>query len=141
MDKLIQLSEAHKRILEMPAMYQKVFASANIYNAVAYVKNLNKLFIDTILPHFDFEEKGIFPVVLSKGGAVFESLISTLQQEHKQIIGELARLNELSAKLESNPDATQKEKDELSTLCTEITQELTEHAQKEDKNPSLIYEI
>jgi iron-sulfur cluster repair protein YtfE (RIC family) len=133
MDTLINLSEAHKKISEMPVMYQKILTTVNFYNVVEYVKSLNKLFRDTVLPHFDFEEKKIFPVILSKGEVGFQSLISALQQEHKEITGELAQLNELSAKLESNPNATQKEKDKLATLCSEITRELTEHAQKEDE--------
>lgn len=132
MDALINLSEVHKQISEMPVMYQKILATVNFYNIVGYVKSLNKLFKDIILPHFDFEEKEIFPVVLSKKEMGLQSVISELQQEHKQITEKLSRLNELNSKLKLNRAATQKEKDELTALCTEITQELTNHAQKED---------
>ncbi len=132
MDALINLSEVHKQISEMPVMYQKILATVNFYNIVGYVKSLNKLFEDIILPHFDFEEKEIFPVVLSKKEMGLQSVISELQQEHKQITEKLSRLNELNSKLKLNRAATQKEKDELTALCTEITQELTNHAQKED---------
>ena len=133
MDPLLNLSEAHRKIAEMPIMYQKIMTTVNFIDVVEYVKSLNKLFRETITPHFDLEETQIFPVFISKGNAELESLVSTLLQEHKQIMEKLAQINELNSQLESNPDTTQKDKDKLVSLCTEITQKLTEHAHKEDE--------
>lgn len=133
MDPLLNLSEAHRKIAEMPLMYQKILTTVNFIDVVEYVKSLNKLFRETISPHFDFEETQIFPTFISEGDAELGSLISILLQEHKQIMEKLAQVNKLSIKLQSDTNTTQKEKDKLVSLCTEITQKLTEHAHKEDE--------
>lgn len=132
MDPLIDISYVHKKIYELPNMYQKIMETVNFYNVIEYVKSLNKLFADTIVPHFDVEEQEIFPVVLAKEELGLEMLISQLKQEHKQITEKLARLNEVNSKLRLKPALTEKEKDGLIALCTEITQGLTDHAEKED---------
>jgi iron-sulfur cluster repair protein YtfE (RIC family) len=133
MDPLINLSEAHRKLVEMPLMYQKILTTVNFIDVVEYVKSLNRLFRETLTPHFDFEETQIFPIFISRGDSELESLISALIQEHKQFMEKLAQINELSTKLESDPNTTQKDKDKLVALCTEITQKLTEHAHKEDE--------
>ena len=133
MDPLLNISAAHRKIAEMPLMYQKILTTVNFIDVVEYVKSLNILFKETLSPHFDFEETQIFPIFISRGDPELESLISILLQEHKQIMGKLAQVNELNAQLGSNPNTTQKDKDKLVSLCTEITQKLTEHAHKEDE--------
>ncbi|MDD4894941.1 MAG: hemerythrin domain-containing protein [Candidatus Omnitrophica bacterium] len=134
MDPLINLSQAHQKILEMPAMYSKILGTINFHNAAEYVKSLNKLFKDIVLPHFDFEEKEVFPLVTPEMGQGLQVLVIALKEEHKQIMEELAQLNKLNMKLQTSPDVSQAEKDKLAALCTKITRELTEHAQKEDES-------
>jgi iron-sulfur cluster repair protein YtfE (RIC family) len=132
MDPLIDISYVHKRIYELPNMYQKIMESVNFYNVVEYVNGLNKLFKDIIAPHFDLEETQIFPPAFAKEELGLREVISQLLQEHREIVEKLARLNEASSKLELKAAGQQREKDQLTALCTEITQELTNHAQKED---------
>jgi iron-sulfur cluster repair protein YtfE (RIC family) len=74
----------------MPLMHQKILTIVNFIDLVEYVKNLNKLFRETVSPHFDLEEIQIFPTFIYKGYSELESLISTLLQEHKQIMEKLA---------------------------------------------------
>ena len=133
MDPLLDTNEAHRKISEMQMLYRKIMTTVNFIDVVEYVKTLNKLFSETITPHFDLEETQIFPAFISRGNAELESLVSTLLQDHKEIMEKLAQVNELNAKLESNPGATQKDKEKLLSLCTELTQKLTEHAHKEDE--------
>ncbi len=130
MDKLIQISSVHKRISEMPAMYKEIVSNVNFYNPLEYVENLNRIFEDTILPHFEYEEKEIFPLLLARGNTDIGTRVFMLQDEHNKIRGELSRLNELKSKLGASPDIREKEK--LAALCSEITRELNEHASKED---------
>ena len=130
MDKLIQVSSVHKKISEMLAMYRETLSNINFYDPFAYTESLNRLFKDTILPHFEFEEKEIFPLVSVRGNLDIQATVSILQEEHKRFIDKLNRLNELKAALASNADV--KEKEKLLSLCNEITRELNEHALKED---------
>ncbi|MDD5155056.1 MAG: hemerythrin domain-containing protein [Candidatus Omnitrophica bacterium] len=133
MDPFITISYVHNKIYELPNMYQKILESVSVLNVIEYIKGLNKLFHDLIVAHFDLEEKEIFPAALAKAELGLEKVVSELIQEHKDIIEKLSRLNEADAKLRVKADVTQKEKDDLIALCTEITQRLTNHAQKEDE--------
>ena len=131
MDPLLIISPVHKKIQEMPAMYQKILTTVNFYNIAEYVKTLNNFFTEIILPHFDFEERQLFPVLIGEL-ADSRALIMILLQEHRQFREKLAQVNDLYAELEANPKAQQKEKEEVAKLCGEITQGLSDHALKED---------
>jgi len=133
MDPLIILSQTHKKIAETPLMYQKIMTSINFTDMVEYVKDLDELSREIVLPHFDYEEKEIFPDLLFKGFPDLNKLIEELKEEHKQMNEKLDRIKEMSKKLRDDPAATQKDKEKLSALCTEITRELVEHGQKEDE--------
>lgn len=130
MDKLIQVSSVHKRISEMAAMYKEILGNINFYNPLEYTENLNRIFADTILPHFEYEEKELFPLVASKGNADMENRVLALEAEHRKFSEELTRLNDLKSQLGPSPDV--KEKEKLAALCSEIARKLNEHASKED---------
>ncbi len=132
MDTLVNISYVQKQMYELPNMYQKILETVNFYSVVEYVKSLNKLFKETIVPHFELEEREVFPLALSREELGLRGLVSELLQEHRQINEKLARLNELSSKPDFIPKASQGEKDQLTAFCTEITRQLAEHAQKED---------
>ena len=132
MDPLITASQVHNKIYEMSNVYQKLLQGVKFFNVTEYVNTLNKLFRDYIIPHFEFEENEIFPVAFSKKEAGFDKIISELLQEHKQIKEKLVRLNLANTNIANNPNATQKEEDDLLAACTGLTRELTNHAQKED---------
>jgi iron-sulfur cluster repair protein YtfE (RIC family) len=118
----------------MPLLYQKVLSSFDLYDVVKFAKNLASLYNDTVIPHFDFEEKEIFPPALAKGEAGCQTLIQSLLDEHKEMSDKFIRIKELAQKLGSDPAAAaQKEKDNLAALCNEVCRQLTEHAQKEDE--------
>ena len=132
MDPLITVSQVHYKIYELPNMYQKILQSVNFYNVLEYTKSLNQLFKDTIVPHFEFEENEIFPVAFVRDELRLARVAAELIQEHGKIMEKLAKLNEANAALAGKPDVQQREKDKLTAFCTEITQELTNHAQRED---------
>jgi len=113
-------------------MYQKLLQGVNFFDVVEYIKALNKLFRDSIIPHFEFEENEIFPVAFPKKEVGLDNIVSELLQEHKQIMGRLAQLNAANTNIANNPNATQKEKDALLASCTALTRELANHSQKED---------
>ena len=132
MDPLITVSQDHNKVYEMTNLYQKLLQGVNFFNVVEYVNTLNKLFRDSIIPHFEFEEKEIFPVALSKKNPSLDNIVSELLQEHRQITEKLARLNMVNKNIANNPNATQREKDGLLATCTALTRELANHSQKED---------
>lgn len=132
MHSLLEVSYAHKKAYEMPSVYQKVLSVVNVLNITEYVKTLNILFGETILPHFDAEEREVFPILISEV-AGSQPIITLVMQEHAQLKEKLSQLNELNNELQANPQATQKDKDVVAGLCSEITQGLLEHAQLEDE--------
>jgi iron-sulfur cluster repair protein YtfE (RIC family) len=132
MDPLLEVSHAHKKVYEMPTVYQKVLSVVNVLNLAEYVKTLNNFFTETILPHFDCEEREIFPILISEV-ADSQPIITLVMQEHEQLREKLRQLNELNSELQANPQATQKQKDVVAGLCNEITRGLTEHAELEDE--------
>jgi len=130
MDKLIKISSVHKRISEMPQMYKEVLSNVNFFNPLDYTESLNRIFQDTILPHFEFEEKEVFPLLLARANSNIQAAVLVLQNEHEQIKDKLNSLNQLNSELGARPDV--KEKEKLLSLCNEIARELNEHALKED---------
>jgi hemerythrin-like domain-containing protein len=136
MDPLITVSQVHNKIYEMSNMYEKILQGVNPFDVGEYIKGLNQLFRNFIVPHFEFEKNEIFPVALAKKEVGLESIISILLQEHKKIIEQLASLNVANVNIVNNPNSTQEERGHLLASCTALTRELTNHAQKED---SLFY--
>lgn len=130
MDKLIRISADHKTISEMPSMYREIISRANFYNPLDYVDSLNKIFKDTILPHFDFEEKEIFPLIIEMGNIDAKAMIPKLNDDHVQFRQRLEQINKIKSGFEIKPDVRVRE--ELTALCGQITRDLSEHALKED---------
>jgi len=134
MDPLITVSQAHSRIYEMLNIHQRLLQGVKFLNASDYVKTLNKIFTDAVVPHFEFEESEIFPAVFARKDLGLEKIISEFLEEHKQIIKHLAQLSERNAGIMNTPDPTPAEKDNLLASCNILTRELITHAQKEDSD-------
>ena len=130
MDKLIKISGVHKIISEMPAMYKEMLGKINFYNPLEYAQTMNKVFEETILPHFEFEEKEIFPFIYARGSDEVRKIVLIVQEQHKQLAEKMNGAMQLKDKLEEAPDTAGKEK--LAALCSQIAAELNEHALKED---------
>ncbi|MGD0336863.1 MAG: hemerythrin domain-containing protein [Candidatus Omnitrophota bacterium] len=131
-DPLITVSRAHKAIYEMPNMYEKVFFMVSVFNIAEYVRILKILFTQTLNPHFDFEERKIFPILTTEVPDS-RTLILTLIQQHTQFKSKLNEVDDMSLALQYDPQATQQEKDQAAAICKEITSGLNEHAQLEDE--------
>lgn len=129
-DALLRISGVHKKISELPALYGKVLANVNFYNPVEYAESLEKLFQDSILPHFELEEKKIFPLIFSRGNVEQQKTVMMIEHQHKLILEKLGRLSQMKSGVRESPAGKDKEK--LASLCNELAAELNEHALKED---------
>ena len=132
MDPLITVSQAHNKVYEMLNMYQKLLLEVNHFDVSDYVKTLNKLFTDTVKPHFEFEEVKIFPIVFARKDLGLEKIISELLQEHRQMIKHLAGISEKNAGIMNSSNPAPAEKDSLLASCNILARELVVHTQKED---------
>jgi len=134
MDPLITVSQAHSRIYEMLNVHQKLLQEVKFLNASEYVKTLNKVFTDAVVPHFEFEESEIFPVVFARKDLGLDKIISEFLEEHKQIIRHLAGLSERNAGIMNTLGPSKEENDNLLASCNMLTREVIAHAQKEDSD-------
>jgi hemerythrin-like domain-containing protein len=129
MDKLLKIGNDHKIISEMLTVYKELLENVNMIDPLSYAGSLDKIFQETVLPHFESEEKDIFPFFLSKNPTIANDIV-ILQAEHERMKREMARINAIVEELKAHDDAKVKEK--LVSLCTELSEELSEHALKED---------
>ncbi|GEM_PF-2728932 len=131
-DPLISVSQAHNKIFEMSNMYEKLLQGVSFIDVAGYVNTLSKLFKESIIPHFDFEENRIFPAALASRDPKIRSLVTRIQDDHDRLLAKLTQLNGQKINLGDFSKVTQKEKNELLSSCTALTRELTSHAQYED---------
>ncbi|MCX7887502.1 MAG: hemerythrin domain-containing protein [Verrucomicrobiae bacterium] len=85
-----------------------------------------------VVEHFALEDQHIFPGVLESGAdAAIAHVVSGLQTDHKQILEEVARLDELLAQVERDGDAHLMAK--LDMAFRALLGQLQRHAADEDK--------
>ena len=133
MDYSADLTRAHKKISESSPAYRKLAPGIDFPAVVEYIKDLDEMFREIVLPHFDYEDDKLFQEILPLGGPDLILLVEKFKKEHKEIKEKLERVIEISARLWADPAAPQKDKDDLASLCNELIQDLIDHAREEDE--------
>lgn len=130
MDKLTEAAQAHGEIFESMTFFKKAMAVVSNQKTPDDIKELNKFFDSHIVAHFQFEEKEIFPFVLTNGTPEEKHLIRSLQQEHIRLFDKLDQFKDLISKLDSHPE--EDEVNKLASLSKEIIEMTLKHGRKED---------
>ena len=131
MDKITREAKEHDDIMEFIAIYQGALAEISYRGPWNRIKELHNFLNDRIPPHFEFEEKEIFPSLMEKGMDKEKRLVQELLTEHTQIRDKLAKFDTLLSEYSSPPK--EEETYKLSKKVNEILITILEHAQAEDK--------
>jgi hemerythrin-like domain-containing protein len=133
MDPLMRVIKDHEKVSEFLEDMRQVMNFLHDKEAWSKVKPIEDFFQQNIIDHFEFEEKKVFPAILSKV-ATPESirLILELQREHGII---LAKLEEFQRIVSNSVIPLDEEKSaELNLVARKIIDILLIHASKEDDN-------
>lgn len=132
MDIITQLSRDHENILEEAIILKSsILVIKDIEKAPANLEKISSFFQAGVIPHFDFEEKKIFPSLLGSASNEEKELVRVLLEEHASMLREIERFAGLNLKFKSG--ATSDLLGELCGLGKEIVDALLSHARKEDK--------
>jgi len=131
MDPLIRLVNDHENISEFLEGVEQTMGFLHDEEAWKKIKSIEEFFQRHIIHHFEFEEKNVFPVILSKL-ATLESikLILELQKEHGFILTKLWEFLSITSKKIVPVD--KEASAQLNCMGRNIIHLLLTHASKED---------
>lgn len=131
MDPLIRLVNDHENISEFLEGVEQTMGFLHDDEAWKDIKPIEEFFQQQIIYHFEFEEKNVFPVILSKL-ATLESikLILELQKEHGFILTKLWEFLSITSKKIAPVD--KETSAQLNFMGRNIIHLLLTHASKED---------
>ncbi len=131
MDPLIRLVNDHENISEFLEGVEQTMGFLHDDEAWKDIKPIEEFFRRHIIYHFEFEEKDVFPVILSKL-ATLESikLILELQKEHGFILTKLWEFMNITSKKTAPVD--KETSAQLNCMGRNIIHLLLTHASKED---------
>jgi iron-sulfur cluster repair protein YtfE (RIC family) len=133
MDPLIRLIKDHEKVSEFLEDMRKVMSFLHDKEAWSKVKPIEDFFQERIVDHFEFEEKIVFPAILSKAATPETiKLILELQKEHGIILTKLEEFQRIASKSVIPPD--EETSAELNFVARKIIDILLMHASKEDDN-------
>ncbi|MFH1227492.1 MAG: hemerythrin domain-containing protein [Planctomycetota bacterium] len=129
---LNQHRKFHSQLSEEIGVFK--LAMPYVYTSEAFnnVRNVMSFFIDTIAPHFEGEERNLFPVALVLGNMQIKQAVRELQHEHITMLGKMDVLKEVILKLGFSINDEQV-KDEFVRLSKDIIELIILHARKEDE--------
>lgn len=132
MDKLTKAAQDHGEIFEMMTLFKKAISEVADEKAPEHVSDLNKFFNNYIIPHFQYEEEKLFPIVFKDGTLDEKGIVRGLQQDHIRILEKVDRFKDLVSKYGTHSE--EGKVTEISNLGKEIIEETIEHARHEDTN-------
>jgi hemerythrin-like domain-containing protein len=130
-DPLFRLIKEHEKVSEFLEDMREVMSFLHDKEAWSKLKPIEDFFQERIVKHFEFEEKIVFPAILSKAAAPETiKLILELQREHGIILTKLEEFQRIASKSVIPPD--EKTEAELNLVARKIIDMLLMHASKED---------
>jgi hemerythrin-like domain-containing protein len=133
MDPLIRLIKDHEKVSEFLEDMREVMSFLHDKEAWSKVKPIEDFFQQYIIAHFEFEEKIVFPAILSKAATPETiKLILELQREHGIILAKLEEFQRIVSN--SVIPVDEKTSAELNFVARKIIDILLMHASKEDDN-------
>jgi iron-sulfur cluster repair protein YtfE (RIC family) len=132
-DPLIRLIKDHEKVSEFLEDMREVMTFLHDKEAWRKLKPIEDFFQRNIVSHFKFEEKIVFPAILSKAATPEAiKLILELQKEHGMILTKLEEFQSIVSK--SVIPFDEKTEAELNLVARKIIDILLMHASKEDDN-------
>ncbi len=137
MDKITKASKDHVMVNESLTIFKNGLQALSHKKPLDRLNKLNIFFQKNAVPHFDFEEKEIFPTILKIGEKEDKHLIRNLQQEHITILDQFDQFNDSISNLKLRID--EKEIQKLIETGKKIIKMILGHAREEDRKvfPSL----
>jgi iron-sulfur cluster repair protein YtfE (RIC family) len=135
MDKITKLAQDHGEVFEALAFFNESLSKITIDNQTSAddcMVNINTFFGKQLSDHFEFEEKEIFPVVLSIGKAQEKHLVRDLQREHIDIMEKVDQIRDAIIAMGYPEKCDWNNLEELIKLNKEAIDMLMKHARKED---------
>ena len=129
MDKRTEGITGHQKVSEFLTFYREALKAASYGNPSGQVDRLKDL-MTPIRPHFEFEEREIFPAIIKKGSDEHKKLVEALKVEHVDILGKLDKFDSSVRSIGENPDYS-----EVHTVLESgkgLVGIIQEHALKED---------
>ncbi|XOF34332.1 MAG: hemerythrin domain-containing protein [Candidatus Electrothrix sp. YB6] len=131
MDKLTREAHDHGRIVESMVFFEQFLKTITSNEIPDYTERLHQFFDQYIVQHFSFEEKEVFPILLTKGDAQDKKLVQELLEDHASILRLLAEFRKIIFSFGPQPNTGQVKKI-ITSSETMITAVLA-HTDKEDK--------
>lgn len=130
-DVLDRLIRDHENVSEYLEVLEQVLGFLYEEESWNKIKAAEDFFQRNILAHFQFEEKIVFPAILSEIATPdSKKLISELQMEHKSILKEVREFQKIMS--ENNFPFDKETGMKLGLLIRKIIDGLLTHASKED---------
>ena len=127
-----RLIEDHKQISEYVEDLGEMVSLRHKEKGWDKIKEFEDFFNRNIIRHFGFEERVVFPAILSSVATPeSKELIGDLQTEHKRILKEVQEFQTIISGNATNPGKEVPE--ELDAVATKIMDSLLRHATKEDE--------
>ena len=132
-DPLKRLIKDHEEVSEYLENFEEILGFLYKKETWRKIKPVEDFFKRNVISHFEFEEKIVFPAILS-GAATPKSvkLILELHKEHETILRELKEFGKIISENTIPPDKEGKLK--LNAVGKRIIDSLLKHAAKEDDN-------
>ena len=114
----------------------RMFNSGSAQATKVAIGEIKRFLNSTLVAHFDYEEQGVFPVLLqSNADPEISRFVSELREEHESLTKEAKRLNDMF----SNQELIVQPSDSLRMALVNFFYRLRQHASKENKVfPSLL---
>jgi hemerythrin-like domain-containing protein len=131
-DPLKRLIEDHEQISEYVENLGEMVSLRYKEKGWDKIEKFEDFFNRSIIGHFGFEEREVFPAILSSVATPeSKELIGDLQAEHKRILKEVQEFQTIISENATNPGKEVLEK--LDAAATKIMDSLLRHATKEDE--------
>jgi iron-sulfur cluster repair protein YtfE (RIC family) len=131
-DPLERIIKDHEYVLEYDENLEKILSLGAEEDGSYNIEQIKDFFNRSIVSHFKFEEKVIFPPISSKvASAKFKKLVLELQKEHKIILKELDEFQKIVSGNKISFD--EQIKIEINIMVRKIMDRLQRHALKEDE--------
>jgi len=127
-----KVKEAHKQITEQMWLLESALPYLNKEESYNNARKVTDYFKNTILRHFEWEEREVFPVALAVGDLDIKLIVRELQQQHIFIISRFDIIADIILKYGFSFN-DEKVKSKFIQSGKEMLESVLQHAHKEDE--------
>ena len=130
MDPLTRIAMEHGQFYEALAVFKQALSLQQEENCTD-IDKLSKFFNDLIVPHFQFEEARLFPLMFDRGTSEEKRLTEELKKEHLAI---LKNIDEISNAVQTREVMAKYKDDQFIAMLHGTIKAMLDHARKEDSS-------